>query len=299
MPEHIVPDGPERFIPFSSDPADRQASYEAAARILREVGGEAKDDFSGLPEWWPTRECMADVVHFGREYARILRDLLLVEDDPDCNANMPGFPKDQAEQFAVAFAAMLDELLAETYHEEYSNLSMGWPVDVITGLVWFRDLFYDLLDRWGWRPQEVGMARLSLDWLAPGTIASLRRDELAAFDRALAMIARGLEDARDDRPDRAQGAAPRRAPIDFQATTPSPGKTLEDWDAEACKLLIQHPDWTVKRIAQEMGYPRTSLYRLAKFQKARAILEQGKGSMPRGWKGDDGVLEAADDPDAA
>jgi hypothetical protein len=69
-------------------------------------------------------------------------------------------------------------------------------------------------------------------------------------------------------------------------------------EAKAMAVLVQHPEWSVTRIAQEVDCNRQHLYRLPLFMKARAALKAGRGDIPRGTKdGATGDIEAWDDED--
>lgn len=64
-------------------------------------------------------------------------------------------------------------------------------------------------------------------------------------------------------------------------------------EAKALAVLAEHPDWTDKRIAEEAGVSRTTLYRYPKFREARKLIqEQGKAALPKGYQKRDGDIEA-------
>jgi len=60
----------------------------------------------------------------------------------------------------------------------------------------------------------------------------------------------------------------------------------------ALAILADHPEWSDKKIAEEAGCSRTSLYRWPKYRKAREILKAGKEAIPRGEKSAEGDMEA-------
>lgn len=66
-------------------------------------------------------------------------------------------------------------------------------------------------------------------------------------------------------------------------------------ESKALALLVQHPDWTNKKIAEEVGCSRTTVYKWKNFMSARKAIA---GSIPRGSKnGKTGGIEAVD-PDS-
>jgi hypothetical protein len=50
----------------------------------------------------------------------------------------------------------------------------------------------------------------------------------------------------------------------------------------ALALKVEHPDWSVTRIAKESGCSRTGLYRHETFKKMNEVLKLGKQERPRG-----------------
>ena len=59
--------------------------------------------------------------------------------------------------------------------------------------------------------------------------------------------------------------------------------------------LSKHPEWTDKKIADKIGVNRTSVYRWPIYCKARKRLkEEGKKSLPKGFKKQDGNIEACE-----
>ena len=64
-------------------------------------------------------------------------------------------------------------------------------------------------------------------------------------------------------------------------------------EARAVGVLAQHPDWTDKQVARAAGVHPKSLYRYQRFKIARgALKDSGQGDLPRGFKTEDGVIEA-------
>ena len=100
------------------------------------------------------------------------------------------------------------------------------------------------------------------------------------------------------------GIAPRQ-PIAVDGLRPTYGQN-ESWqgnsdnkniphvnkEALALATLAEHPEWPDTKIAETVGCSRTSLYRWHKYIKCREILEQNKGCLPSGSKGEDGTIEA-------
>ena len=66
-------------------------------------------------------------------------------------------------------------------------------------------------------------------------------------------------------------------------------------EAKALALLQQHPEWSDAEIAKRVPCNRSSLYRMRRFQAARAWLKEQRNDRPRGYKSDDGMIEAWDD----
>lgn len=66
----------------------------------------------------------------------------------------------------------------------------------------------------------------------------------------------------------------------------------EDKEALALALLLKHPDWTDTRIASEVGVARTTVYDWPRFKAAKLALKSGKHDMPKGYREEDGNLEA-------
>lgn len=52
----------------------------------------------------------------------------------------------------------------------------------------------------------------------------------------------------------------------------------------ALAMLVEHPEWTDKKIAEAVGVNRTTLYDWPNFKKAKEALKQGKKKFPRGSK---------------
>jgi hypothetical protein len=64
-------------------------------------------------------------------------------------------------------------------------------------------------------------------------------------------------------------------------------------EQRALCLLLNHPNWTDKKIAKEVGVNRTSLYRWGSYKNARMrIKEEGKKGLLKGYKTQDGDIEA-------
>lgn len=64
-------------------------------------------------------------------------------------------------------------------------------------------------------------------------------------------------------------------------------------EARAVGVLAQHPDWTDKQVARAAGVHPKSLYRYQRFKIARgALKDSGQSDLPRGFKTDDGDIEA-------
>ena len=74
------------------------------------------------------------------------------------------------------------------------------------------------------------------------------------------------------------------------------GRKTEDvltGEAKALAILVEHPEWTDKKIAEAIGVSRTTLYDWSKFKKAKEALNQGKNRFPHGSKdGETGDIEA-------
>jgi len=69
-----------------------------------------------------------------------------------------------------------------------------------------------------------------------------------------------------------------------------------DLELQAVALLFKHPDWTNKRIADELNCHPKSLSRFKKFRQARSGIKSGRNEFPRGRKdGKTGSIEAWDD----
>jgi hypothetical protein len=74
--------------------------------------------------------------------------------------------------------------------------------------------------------------------------------------------------------------------------TPPPSKK-----ALALAVLIDHPDWSDKAIAQAIGVSRTTLYDWKAYKSAREMLKRARSEMPRDFIKRDGGLEAWDAKD--
>lgn len=55
-------------------------------------------------------------------------------------------------------------------------------------------------------------------------------------------------------------------------------------EARALALLVEHPDWTDKQIAEHIPCHAKSLYRWPRFKVARQAEKQGRNDLPRGTK---------------
>jgi hypothetical protein len=53
-------------------------------------------------------------------------------------------------------------------------------------------------------------------------------------------------------------------------------------EARAMAFLVEHPDWTNEQIANAVPCSRTSLYKMKKFCRARAVLKSQRNDRPRG-----------------
>ena len=61
-------------------------------------------------------------------------------------------------------------------------------------------------------------------------------------------------------------------------------------------MLIAHPEWTNKRIAEEVGCHPKTLSRPGSFREARKAIKGADCRLPRGSKnGETGDIEAWDD----
>ena len=68
-------------------------------------------------------------------------------------------------------------------------------------------------------------------------------------------------------------------------------------EARAVAVLLEHPDWSIIRIAKALGICRQTLYKFPRFKAAReARKSRRKGDFPRGSKRD-GKIEARDPAD--
>ena len=77
---------------------------------------------------------------------------------------------------------------------------------------------------------------------------------------------------------------------------PAAGKSSISKKAKALAALADHIDWTDQQIADAADCHVKSLYRWPEYARARELLREGRGSMPRGSKDKDtGDVEAWDD----
>ncbi len=67
-----------------------------------------------------------------------------------------------------------------------------------------------------------------------------------------------------------------------------------DLGAEAITLLVKHQDWSVTKIARELGCHRQTFYKIKRFVQLIETRKGNKRSLPRGTKAD-GRVEAWDD----
>lgn len=64
-------------------------------------------------------------------------------------------------------------------------------------------------------------------------------------------------------------------------------------EARALAVLADHPGWTNKQVAEAAGVNVKSLFRFKQYKTARQMLrDSGRASLPRGFKTDDGDIEA-------
>jgi hypothetical protein len=93
------------------------------------------------------------------------------------------------------------------------------------------------------------------------------------------------------------GAIKRKSALARKAEVPGvdqdrPEAKKIDKKSAALALLIQHPDWTDKRIAEQVGVNRTTLYEWQEYKAARAAQKGGKRDLPTGYKDSDRNIEA-------
>jgi len=78
-----------------------------------------------------------------------------------------------------------------------------------------------------------------------------------------------------------------------RATGPSEAAQNLSGEERVMGVLALHPDWTDKRIAEEAGVHVKTLHRYERFKTARRILkDSGREGLPRGFKTEDGDIEA-------
>jgi hypothetical protein len=81
-----------------------------------------------------------------------------------------------------------------------------------------------------------------------------------------------------------------------KAEQASNGKAAMSKKAKALAALADNPEWTDEKIAAAAGCHVKSLYRWDEYTRARAILRDGRGVMPKGTKDKDtGDIEAWDE----
>jgi len=67
-------------------------------------------------------------------------------------------------------------------------------------------------------------------------------------------------------------------------------------ESRALAILVEHPEWTVSKIAAAVGCSRAHMYKMSRFVAARWQLKSGKSRFPRGTKDvRTGRVEASDD----
>ena len=85
------------------------------------------------------------------------------------------------------------------------------------------------------------------------------------------------------------------APPAIEASSRNPLKR-GDLEHFAIALLLKHPDWSNKRIAEELNCHPKSLSRCEKFCQARRVIKSSRNELPRGRKdGETRSIEAWDD----
>jgi hypothetical protein len=76
------------------------------------------------------------------------------------------------------------------------------------------------------------------------------------------------------------------------AKTPADELSIE---ARAIAVLVEHPGWSVTKIAKHVGCSRQTLYDYELFKRARAALQASRADLPTGFKdAETGDLEAWD-----
>jgi len=85
---------------------------------------------------------------------------------------------------------------------------------------------------------------------------------------------------------------PPYKPRDNKSKILKDDKLITSYQRALC-VLFNHPNWTDKEIAKEVGVNRTSLYRWQIYKDARTkIKEEGKKGLQKGYKTQDGDIEA-------
>lgn len=82
-------------------------------------------------------------------------------------------------------------------------------------------------------------------------------------------------------------------PVPLNPATARPSTNSLSGEAKALALLVEHPDWTDKQIADAVPCSRTSLYRWDRYRAARKAT--GGEIPPSGEKSADGSVEAWDE----
>lgn len=75
------------------------------------------------------------------------------------------------------------------------------------------------------------------------------------------------------------------------------GAGMMSKQARALAVKTEHPDWSDAKIAEAAGCHVKSLYRWKLFVRAKAMLKEGRGGLPKGRKAKDKPMEAWDDDD--
>lgn len=93
----------------------------------------------------------------------------------------------------------------------------------------------------------------------------------------------------DDLPDEQPAVA-----VQQQSPTRRAGKL--EWLPKAMLIVRDNPDWSDSRIAEEVGVNRSTLSRRPEYQAAAALARGSvRGNVPRGFKTEDGDIEAIED----
>lgn len=60
----------------------------------------------------------------------------------------------------------------------------------------------------------------------------------------------------------------------------------------ALALITEHPEWTIKKIAQTVGVTRRTLYNWETFQNVWKLMRAKAGTLPSGFRNANGDVEA-------